>query len=160
VGYLPGIWKLASFRGEKAKGSPIDFTDDREGCLFTVTVHRKTGELPETSGKTSGKILAALEMNGELTIPELADLIGVTGRCIERNIRKKMEQGLQKRANTNGDSDSIACIVGGVSGAYLVIKAIPKEWVRKIEKMNILMNWQNVYRKKSKCLKCITAEKV
>lgn len=75
----------------------IDFTDDREGCLFTVTVHRKTGELPKTSRKTSGKVLAALEMNGELTIPELADLIGVTGRSIERNIRNLQQQGQLRR---------------------------------------------------------------
>ena len=30
----------------------IDFTDDREGCLFTATVHRKVGE---SSGIGSGK---------------------------------------------------------------------------------------------------------
>jgi len=45
----------------------IDFADDRDGCLFTVTVHRKVGEssskksetpgeLSKTSGKTSEKI--------------------------------------------------------------------------------------------------------
>ena len=37
-------------------------------------------------------------------------------------------------ANTNGDSDSIACIAGSISGAYLGIDAIPPEWVTKIEK--------------------------
>jgi ATP-dependent DNA helicase RecG len=45
----------------------IDFTDDRDGCLFTVTVHRKVGEnlpkkseppgeLPKTSGKRRGNV--------------------------------------------------------------------------------------------------------
>jgi predicted HTH transcriptional regulator len=42
----------------------------------------------KTSGKTSGKILNAIRQNGEITIPELALLIGVTERSIERNIRQ------------------------------------------------------------------------
>jgi len=37
-------------------------------------------------------------------------------------------------ANTNGDSDSIACIAGAISGAWLGVDAIPKEWVGSIEK--------------------------
>jgi len=82
----------------------IDFTDDRDGCLFTATVHRKpVGELtlvakpPKTSGKTSGKILDILKQEEHLTIPELARLIGVTERSIERNIRKLQDQGLLRR---------------------------------------------------------------
>lgn len=90
----------------------IDFTDDRDGCLFTATVHRKVGESSakksvavegfpkvsgKTSGKTSGKILDALKQDRELTIPELAGLIGVSERSIERNIRKLQEQGRLRR---------------------------------------------------------------
>ena len=82
----------------------IDFLDDRDGCLFTVTVHRKvvksSGKSSETPGelpKTSGKILAALKLDGELTIPGLAGLIDVTERSIERNIRKLQEQGRLRR---------------------------------------------------------------
>ena len=41
-------------------------------------------------------------------------------------------------ANTNGDSDSIACIAGSISGAFLGIKAIPQEWIKKIEKTEYL----------------------
>jgi len=37
-------------------------------------------------------------------------------------------------ANTNGDSDSIACIAGAFSGAYLGIDAIPQEWIDRIER--------------------------
>lgn len=37
-------------------------------------------------------------------------------------------------ANTNGDSDSIACIAGAISGAYVGINAIPEPWVKRIEK--------------------------
>ena len=41
-------------------------------------------------------------------------------------------------ANTNGDSDSIACIAGSISGAFLGIKAIPQEWIKEIEKTEYL----------------------
>ena len=86
----------------------IDFLDDRDGCLFTAAVHRKAktssrkmnglpGSMGKTSGKTSGKILATLKQDENLTIPELASLIGVTERSIERNIKKLQEQGLLRR---------------------------------------------------------------
>jgi ATP-dependent DNA helicase RecG len=90
----------------------IDFVDDRDGCLFTAKVHRKaeTGSeqagLPavdmekasgKMSGKTSGKILAALKHDGNLTIPELSALVGVTERSIERNIRRLQVQGHLRR---------------------------------------------------------------
>ena len=97
----------------------IDFVDDRDGCMFTATDHRKSVkrsvkktervgetilkesqtavESLKTSGKTSGKILSALTQDGNLTIPELAALIGVTERSIERNIKNLQEQGLLRR---------------------------------------------------------------
>jgi ADP-ribosylglycohydrolase len=37
-------------------------------------------------------------------------------------------------ANTDGDSDSIACIAGAISGAYLGMSAIPSDWTKRIEK--------------------------
>ena len=43
-----------------------------------------------------------------------------------------------RAANTNGDSDSIACIAGSISGAYLGIDAIPSYWVGRIEKSDYL----------------------
>jgi ATP-dependent DNA helicase RecG len=119
----------------------IDFTDDREGCLFTATVHRypteelrflssSTGNLIDSqiasgkrlenvgkeikrrektgiaSGKsrdsvgkeaakrrerdnsTSGKILEICRKRSSVTIRELAGLIGVTERSIQRNMQK------------------------------------------------------------------------
>jgi len=76
----------------------IDFTDDRDGILFTATVHRKTKMIfGKTSGKTSGKIIAALEKDRNLTIPKLAELIGVTERSIERNLKKLQEQKRLRR---------------------------------------------------------------
>ena len=41
-------------------------------------------------------------------------------------------------ANTEGDSDSIACIAGGLSGAYLGMGALPTVWVNRLEKSEYL----------------------
>ena len=41
-------------------------------------------------------------------------------------------------ANTDGDSDSIACIAGSISGARLGFDAIPKAWIKNIEKTDYL----------------------
>ena len=59
--------------------------------------------------------------------------------CFLRN-PESYEKVVIRGANTNGDSDSIACIAGSISGAYLGIKAIPAAWVRKIEKSEYLGN--------------------
>jgi ATP-dependent DNA helicase RecG len=78
----------------------IDFTDDRDGCLFKAIVHRKEADsivLPKVSGKTSGKILEAILQNNTITIPELSILIGITERSIERNLQKLQKEGILKR---------------------------------------------------------------
>ncbi|MFC1850884.1 ADP-ribosylglycohydrolase family protein [candidate division CSSED10-310 bacterium] len=48
------------------------------------------------------------------------------------------KKAILRGANTNGDSDSIACIAGGISGAYLGIDAISHAWTSKIEKSKYL----------------------
>jgi ATP-dependent DNA helicase RecG len=48
-------------------------------------------------GKTSGKILAAIRDKAEITIPELADIVGVTQRSVERHLQKLKREGLLKR---------------------------------------------------------------
>jgi len=48
-------------------------------------------------GKTSGKILAAIRDKAEITIPELADIVGVTQRSVERHLRKLQQEGALKR---------------------------------------------------------------
>jgi len=86
----------------------IDFTDDRDGCLFTATVHRTpVSKLKLVAGllemsekmseKTSEKILEALRQDGHLTIAELASRIGVRNRTIERNIKRLQEQNRLRR---------------------------------------------------------------
>lgn len=48
------------------------------------------------------------------------------------------EKVVIRGANTNGDSDSIACIGGSISGAYLDVEAIPADWINRIEKSRYL----------------------
>ncbi len=43
-------------------------------------------------------------------------------------------------ANTDGDSDSIACIAGGIAGAALGASAIPSEWLEMLENAEMLRN--------------------
>ncbi len=49
------------------------------------------------SVKSSVKILALLKQNGEMTIPELSEQIGITTRAIEKNIKKLQEGGALRR---------------------------------------------------------------
>ena len=77
----------------------IDFTDDRDGCLFIATVHRKAlndaenevgGE--KTPEKTPEKILLLLKENPHLAILDLASSIGKSESAVERAIRRLREQ--------------------------------------------------------------------
>ena len=118
-GLLPYHGLGSGIKRALAEWPRIDFLDDREGCLFTVTVHRKPveelelagepGELPvqptpgvsskrrESVGKTSGKILAACLEKPSVTIPELAESIGITERSVQRNIQRLQRTGFLRR---------------------------------------------------------------
>jgi ATP-dependent DNA helicase RecG len=100
------------------KWPTIDFADDHDGCLFTATVYRKaveeldlahrasevaskgdmaSGKRRESVGKASGKILVACRENRFITIYELAELIGITERSVQRNIHNLQKNGLLRR---------------------------------------------------------------
>lgn len=46
---------------------------------------------------------------------------------------------VRRAANTNGDSDSIACIAGGIMGARLGLDSIPADWRDRCENHNYLV---------------------
>lgn len=56
-----------------------------------------SGERRESVGITSGKILNACRERASITIPELASIVGVTERSIQRNIQKLQALGFLKR---------------------------------------------------------------
>lgn len=47
---------------------------------------------------------------------------------------------VRRGANTDGDSDSIACIAGGILGARLGLESIPLEWRTRCEHRDDLIN--------------------
>ena len=59
--------------------------------IFSPTVSE------DASVKTSGKIVQAVQRNSMITIPELAALVGVTERSIERNIKKLQKERKLRR---------------------------------------------------------------
>ena len=46
---------------------------------------------------------------------------------------------VRRAANSNGDSDSIACIAGGIMGARLGLAAIPAAWIHRCENRDYLL---------------------
>ncbi len=48
---------------------------------------------------------------------------------------------VRRGANTNGDSDSIASIAGGIQAARLDINAIPADWIARVEKRDMLASY-------------------
>jgi ATP-dependent DNA helicase RecG len=76
----------------------IDFIDDREGCLFTATVHRKAVKGSEKSSeKSSEKILTMLKAEPELTAKEIAKRLEISPRAVEKKISKLRKEGLLRR---------------------------------------------------------------
>jgi ATP-dependent DNA helicase RecG len=89
----------------------IDFADDRDGCLFTATVHRKQeahsdaigaasvspnlGE--EGSEKSSEKIVALIRTEPRLSAREIAGRIGISPRAVEKQIAALKKDGRLRR---------------------------------------------------------------
>jgi len=97
------------------------------GIAFSVTFLKKnfvtelteiyTNASGKTSGKTSGKILELIESNKNITIPEIAAIIGVTERSIERNIQNlQREKKLKRVGSAKGGYWEIINNKGIVSG--------------------------------------------
>ena len=76
----------------------IDFTDDREGCLFTVTVYRKEEKGSEKgSEKSSEKIIDMLKAEPGLAAREVAERLDITPRAVEKQIANMRKEGRIRR---------------------------------------------------------------
>jgi ATP-dependent DNA helicase RecG len=90
----------------------IDFVDDRDGCQFKAIVHRKEAKdsggfdrLSKSSGMSSGigsgkneqKLLALLSETPSMTIPELAEILGISTRAVEKQIARFRQNGQLRR---------------------------------------------------------------
>lgn len=83
------------------ESEPTGMTVEFKGEVLAEQKPERAGKVQDKFkkglGKSSGKILELLEQNGELTIPQLAERIGITPRAIEKNIKKLQETGLLRR---------------------------------------------------------------
>jgi len=86
-----GIQKITSEC--QMAGLPVpEYRYDFSG--FILEFNASTQNVPdETSVKVSVKLLATIKANSNITIPELAEIIGVTTRSIERNIQTLQQNG-------------------------------------------------------------------
>jgi ATP-dependent DNA helicase RecG len=108
-GLLPYRGLGSGIKRALADWPQIDFTDDREGNLFVATIHRKelveyvNGEKSSEkssekgSEKSSEKILELLKDNPGTSARELAEVIGITQRAIEKQIASLREEGRLQR---------------------------------------------------------------
>jgi len=86
---------MVEVKGEVPKPAKSSAESSAKSSAKTrVDVRERFGK---DSGKSSGKILDLLAQDGELTIPQLAEQIGITPRAIEKNIQKLQDSGLLKR---------------------------------------------------------------
>ncbi len=114
----------------------IDFDDDREGTLFTVTIYRRSiksseknrggaGEKHENGGvveegseksseKSSEKILELLLSEPKMTISQLAERLGIGTRAVEKQLANLKERKLLER-------------IGPAKGGYWQVKSEEKE---------------------------------
>lgn len=82
----------------------IDFTDDRDGCLFAATIHRKKLIRSEESHKeevgsekSSEKIIALMREEPRLSAKEIANRLELTSRAIEKQIATLKKSGKIQR---------------------------------------------------------------
>jgi ATP-dependent DNA helicase RecG len=89
-----------------------EFTDDRDGCLFTATVHRKEVKSsnlysmiidsspkssPKSKVKTEDKILDLIRQDDTTTTAQLGNLLGISKRAVLKQIDKLKNQGRLRR---------------------------------------------------------------
>lgn len=94
--------------------SEIDFIDDREGCLFTATVHRKPVEelilmtsspksSPKSSSKTDQGIIELIRQDPYTTTEAMGEILGITKRAVLKQVNKlKAQQRIRRVGPARG----------------------------------------------------------
>lgn len=88
---------MVFFKGRISVEAAVSETSVKTSVELLDGVGNLSGKRRESVGITSGKILAACRKNPSITISEMAKLIGVTERSIQRNLRKLQARGLLLR---------------------------------------------------------------
>lgn len=132
-GYL-SAGALAFIIASVINGSDIE--KSTEHALFELTKHEKNQECYQSLQEalklshSNIKPLEAISKLGEGWVGEEALAISIYCALKYKNDFKK---ALITAVNHNGDSDSTGAITGNILGAYLGINRIPKEWIKKVE---------------------------
>jgi ATP-dependent DNA helicase RecG len=84
------------------KWPQIDFSDDREGCLFTATIRRvipadSVKSSVKSAVKTPARILELLSVNRDMTLADLAKALGLSTRGVEKQVANLQTQGRIRR---------------------------------------------------------------
>ena len=103
-GLLPYHGLGSGIKRALEKWPEIDFTDDRDGCLFVATVNRKEAEgvakaksSPKSSPKTEELLIEFIRHDSSITTAHLGELLGITKRAVLKQIDKLKEQGRLRR---------------------------------------------------------------
>ncbi|MBW2986716.1 ADP-ribosylglycohydrolase family protein [Candidatus Woesearchaeota archaeon] len=107
----------------------LEFPSLKENEEFTDKIRQVKQVLPYEDH------FQALKELGDGWVGEQA--VALALYCVLKN-PQDYEKTVLMGANTNGDSDSIACIAGAISGAYNGIESIPERWIEKVENTQYL----------------------
>ncbi len=86
-----GIERIKSFCKNNGNKVKFDFDDF---CFFTI-ISKKDGA--ETTQKSSEKILEIIKNKPEISAQEIANIIAISPRAVEKNIAKLKQKGKLKR---------------------------------------------------------------
>lgn len=106
------------------------------------------GEISEEFNHRVRMVEEALELPPERALPRLGEgwvgdeAVACALYCFLRSPHD-FKATVLTGANTNGDSDSIACIAGAISGAFNGIGAIPQKWASEVEDSEQLFGLAN-----------------
>ncbi len=100
VGGTRGHWKFKEVDADRIV-EILKIRNDEEAKTKDVSNHtpeEMSGKMSvKMSGEMSGKILELISANSKITIPEMAKILGVTNRTIERNLQKLQKSNRLKR---------------------------------------------------------------
>ena len=101
-GVLPYRGLGSGIKRALAEWPDITFVDDRDGCLFVATVHRKELiDSEKSSEKSSEKILSLLRVEPELTAKAMSIRLGISQRAVEKQIDKLKTEGRLRRVGAD-----------------------------------------------------------
>lgn len=133
AGIAAAIMVNLAANSERYPLQPMEMYEQTLGYLTNKALLQKLRQVKEVLPMPNHE--QAIDLLGEGWIG--TEAIALAVYCFLKNpadFRKTVLMG----ANTNGDSDSIACIAGAISGAYNGAEAIPTEWLDRLENRTMI----------------------